>query len=289
MAKKRKTAFDLSAILNNFDYMLIYNQLMEIAINMIEWVNLPLTCDERYLELALYEQGKAIFFKDDVVGFLSLRFASGGNLDVYGVPTIRRAYSSTNSYTKDLSNEDSIVIYNNRTRTPAQTYIRYQAMRIWAIDRAIDVNANAQKTPVLIQCNENQRLTLQNLYMMFEGNQPFIFGDDSLDMSRFKVLKTDAPYTADKLFQLRTNIWNETLTYLGVSNVNTQKKERLISGEVQLQQGGVNANRCTRLSARQDAAKRINEMFNLNIEVKYREEFIESLKNGEEVEESEVE
>ena len=289
MAKKRNTQFDLSAILNNFDYMLIYNQLMEIAINMIEWVNLPTTCDERYLELSLYEQGKAIFFNEPDIGYLTLRFAGGGELDVYGVPTIRKAYSSTNKFTKQLSNKDSVVIYNNRTRTPAQTYVRYQAMRIWAIDRAIDVNANAQKTPVLIQCGENQRLTLQNLYMKFEGNQPFIFGDDSLDMSRFKVLKTDAPYTADKLFQLRTNIWNETLTYLGVSNVNTQKKERLISGEVQLQQGGVNANRCTRLSARQDAIKKINEMYGLNIEVKYREDFVEKEDDSNKVEESEVE
>lgn len=147
------------------------------------------------------------------------------------------------------------------------------ARRLYNLDRIIDVNANAQKTPVLVQGTEKQRLTLLNLYKEFEGNAPFIFGDKNLDLNALKVLKTDAPYVCDKLYTLKTQIWNEALTYLGISNINIQKKERLITDEVTRNQGGTIASRYSRLESRRQAVEKINAMFGTNIEVNYREDF----------------
>ena len=149
------------------------------------------------------------------------------------------------------------------------------ARRLYNIDRIIDVNANAQKTPVLLQGTEKQRLTLLNLYKEYDGNAPFIFGDKNLDLNSLKSLSTNAPYVCDKLYQLKTQIWNEALTYLGISNINIQKKERLISDEVTRNQGGTIASRYSRLESRRQAVKKINDMFGTNIEVNYREDFQE--------------
>ena len=41
----------VSALLNNRTYLQYYNRLLELAINMYEWKNLPDTVDERFLEL----------------------------------------------------------------------------------------------------------------------------------------------------------------------------------------------------------------------------------------------
>ena len=153
------------------------------------------------------------------------------------------------------------------------------AERLYNIDRAIDVNANAQKTPVLITCEESQRLTMINLYKQFEGNEPFIFGNKALDVNGLKVLKTDAPFVCDKLYQLKTQYWNEALTYLGIANINTQKKERMITDEVARNQGGTIASRYSRLNARKQACEQINKMFGLNIDVEYREDFSELLES----------
>ena len=78
---------------------------------------------------------------------------------------------------------------------------------------------------------------------------------------------------ADKIYQLKTQIWNEALTYLGISNLNIQKKERLISDEVTRNQGGTIASRYSRLESRREAVKKINDMFGTNIEVNYREDY----------------
>ena len=88
-------------------------------------------------------------------------------------------------------------------------------------------------------------------------------------------MKTDAPYVADKLYTLKTQIWNEALTYLGISNINITKKERLITDEVTRNQGGTIASRYSRLQARRDACEQINKMFGLEIWCDYREDYQE--------------
>ena len=141
------------------------------------------------------------------------------------------------------------------------------------LDRTIQVNARAQKTPVLLKCDENQRLTMLNLYKEYDGNAPVIYGDKNLNANGLTVLKTDAPYNADKLYQLKTQYWNEALTYLGISNINSVKKERMITDEVTRNQGGVVASRYSRLESRRKACDEINRMFGLDIWCDYREDY----------------
>ena len=275
MGRKRGITdyFDDSAIMNNLTYIQYLNRLTELSISMFEWKNLPPTVDARYLELHLFETGCMVYFKDEVIGDLCLDCIANGRLDVYGNPILRRAYSGYNNYQKMLKESNSVIIWNNYLHTNSVMDVKMFAKRLYVLDRIIDVNANAQKTPVLVQGTEKQRLTLLNLYKEFDGNSPFIFGDKNLDLNVLKVLQTGAPYVADKIYQLKTQVWNEALTYLGISNINIQKKERLITDEVTRNQGGTIASRYSRLESRREAVKKINAMFGTNIEVNYREDF----------------
>ena len=288
MGRKRDTQFVESAYMNNRTYMQYYNRLTELALSMFEWQNLPKTVDQRFLEMCLFSDGMCVFFEDEVLGYLGLRCMIGGKLNVYQIPTDRRAYA-TNGYQKELDGTNSVIIFNNYLHTNSMLDVEMFSKRLYNLDRAIDVNANAQKTPVLIQCDENQRLTMKNLYKQYEGNEPFIFGSKGLDANGLKVLQTGAPYVADKLYELKTQIWNEALTYLGISNINVVKKERMISDEVIRNQGGTVASRYSRLESRRQACKQINEMFGLDIWVEYRDDFqgVDEQKNENEEEEKE--
>lgn len=272
---KRRTNFSDSLINMKHTYAYYIDRLTELALVMFEWKNLPDTVDERYLELTLFQNGQAIFFKDEVLGYLGLQCAVNGNFDVYRVPLRRRAYASNGYNNNDLDIDNSVIIYNNYLRTNSVRDIKMFAQRLYDLDCSIDVNARAQKTPVLIQCDEDQRLTMLNAYKEFDGNAPVIFADKNLDINGIKVFQTNAPYVSDKLYQLKTQYFNEALTYLGISNVNFEKKERLVSDEVSRQQGGVIASRYSRLEMRRKACDKINKMFGLNIDVDYREDFRE--------------
>ena len=288
MRGKRDTQFGESAYMNNRTYMQYYNRLTELALSMFEWKNLPKTVDPRFLEMCLYSDGMCVFFEDEVLGYLGLRCMIGGRLNVYQIPTDRKAYA-TNGYQKNLDGTNSVIIFNNYLHTNSMLDVEMFSKRLYNLDRAIDVNANAQKTPVLIQCDESQRLTMKNLYKQYEGNEPFIFGSKGLDANGLKVLQTGAPYVADKLYELKTQIWNEALTYLGISNINVVKKERMITDEVTQNQGGTVASRYSRLESRRQACKQINEMFGLDIWVNYREDFQDIEEQQNENEEEEIE
>lgn len=268
MSKSKKTRW-ASAELNNKTYIDYYNRLMEMALNVFEWKNLPDTVDERFLEMALYEYGYCVYFNDEFVGDLALTCTIGGQLDVYRIPILRRAYAQ-NGYNKLLSSKDSVLIFNNYLHTPTSLTIELFARRLYEIERTIDVNVKAQKTPNLILSSEQQRLTMQNLYMQYDGNEPFIFGDKNMDFDGIKSLKTDAPFVADKLQILKHQIWNEALTFCGIENSNADKKERLVSDEVGSNYGNIEAQRNVMLNARRQAVKKINKMFGTNIEVGFR-------------------
>ena len=174
---RRKTNFWESAVMNNATYIQYYNRLIELSIAMFDWTGLPDTIDPRFLELTLFKYGQAVFFEDEVMGYLTLTNAVQGGFDVYGYPVASRAYSPYNNYQKNLTLDDSVIIYNNYLRTPSSLDVEVFAKRLYNLDRVIDVNANAQKTPVLIKCAETQRLTMKNLYKEFDGNSPVIFYD----------------------------------------------------------------------------------------------------------------
>lgn len=287
--RKHKTNFNQSLNMNGWTYEFYLERLMELSISMFDWKNIPDSIDERFLETVLFQNGSAVFFKDEDLDtnisglseartengtYLALPVAMNGTWNVYNIPTGRRAYAS-NGYQKTLDENNSVIIYNNMIRTNSTHACELYARRLWNLDRIIDVNANAQKTPVLIVCDEQQRLTALQVYQKWDGNEPVIFGDKNLDLKLMQVLRTDAPYVGDKIYQLKTQIWNEALTYLGISNINYQKKERMISDEVLRNQGGTIASRYSRLEARREAADQINKMFGLDIEVNYRQDYRE--------------
>lgn len=258
--------------LNNDTFIDYLTRLQEIAINMFAWDGLPDTVDERFIELTLCEYGYLVYFNDEQIGDLVATAMVGGQLDMYRIPVNRRAYAY-NGYQRDLTDKDSVLIYNNYLHTPSMMTILLYARRLYEIERTIDVNVKAQKTPIAILCDESQLFTLKNCYEKYDGNEPVIFGAKNLDLNTIQCMKTDAPYVADKLNILKRQIWNEALTLFGVENANTEKKERLVTDEILSNLGGVQAQRYVMLNSRRQAAKQINKMFGTDIEVNFRQDF----------------
>lgn len=277
---RKKTQFEESAMLNNRSYEYYFYRLKELAISMFDWKGLPSSVDPRYIELTLFDNNCAVYFRDEVMGDLCLNCLPQSMMNVYGDPIKRRAYSKYNKYQRQLSDKDSVIIWNNYLRISSYNAVDLFARRLYNLDRVIDVNCNAQKTPMMVTANEQQRMTMINLYKEYDGNQPFIFGDKMLDPNSLKVLNTGAPYVADRIYEMKRNLWNEALNYLGISAGN-DKRERMITQEAMMAQGDSVSARYSRLRSRQEAVEKINAMFGTSISVDYAADY-------KEVEEDEV-
>lgn len=270
--KNKIDNFMSSLIDNTVSYQEYYDTIKELCITRFEWKNLPPEIDVRFMELMLYERGAVVFFKDEIADqFICLPFAQKRGFTIYRIPLIREAFAVTGAHW-NLSTEDSVIIYNNVLRTNSVRTAELYAKRLSQFDRTIDVNISAQKTPVLIRCDEKERLSLQNVYMKYAGGQPVIYGDKNLAATPLDSVNTSAPFVADKIYDIKVKYWNEMLTKLGISNVNYQKRERMITDEVLRGQGGTIAERYSGLLMRQTAADQINKMFGLNITVDYKQD-----------------
>lgn len=272
--------------LNDLTFTDYFIRLMLLARSIFKWNNLPKGMDEKWIERYLFSEGKCLFFKDKEKGYMIAKCTPSGQVNYYDEYTHLRPYG-TNYIGDTLENyEECILIQNNDEMLPTSFTIQLYAHRLADISRTIDININAQKTPILITGSDKQMLTLKSLYKKYEGNMPVIFGDKSLDPKELGVLKTDAPIVFDKLQIQKHAIWNEAMTFLGVNNANMDKRERLVDDEVKANNEQIELSAEMFLKARERACELINEKFGLNISVEIRnvcgDEFIEDVSEGEE-------
>lgn len=285
---------DLTMYLNNTTYVDYLDRLKLIATSLFNWEGLDEVAGvgaSRFLELALYENGRAVFFKDDELGYLALRVNPNDKFNVYMLPTKVICYSF--EYNKEKDFDDVVYIMNNNLEKPTLETIRLFAYRLYEVEATINVNLLAQKTPILIEGDTKTILTLKNVYMQYSGNTPFIFGNKGYDLSnRLSVLNTNAPYLIDKLTAHKHEIWNECLTFLGINNTNVDKRERLITDEVNSNNDLINYYLNCFYKTRKDACERINKKYGLNIQVKLNKDVLDLLdvdeKDVTEYEEKEV-
>lgn len=274
---------DLAMSVNNATYVDYLDRLKLVATSLFTWEGLDEVAGigaSRFLELALYENGRGVFFKDDELGYMALRVNPNDKFNVYMLPTKVICYSF--EYNKEKDFDDVVYIMNNNLQKPTLETLKLFAYRLYEVERTIDTNLLAQKTPILIEGDTKTILTLKNVYMQYSGNTPFIFGNKQYDLSnKLSVLKTDAPYLLDKLTLYKHEIWEECLTFLGINNANTDKKERLITDEVNSNNELINYYLNCFYKTRKEACEQINKKYGLNIQIKLNKDVLELLETTE--------
>lgn len=269
MPSKKKIDELKNMLDNDITFFHYFNMIKLIAINRYEWGGLPDSVDPRFLELGLFENGKMLYFEDEVLGEISLQMSGDGIDNIYREPTSRVAYSSgCGGYQKECTAENSVIIYDNYLRTSVFYDCLFFAKRLTDITRTIDINLHVQKMPFVILCDETQKMTVENVLNSIEDNKYKIYGYKGLDIEGIKVLKTDAPFISDKLSIEKMKIWNECLTFLGINNANTEKRERLIQAEANSNTESIDFMMQVGINARKQAIDKINKMFNRSISVK---------------------
>lgn len=254
---------DKAMIDNNATYADYLGRLTMLATSIFTWKNLDKVCGfgaERFLEHTLFEEGRACFVDDPEIGVKVFKVAPNNKLNVYDLPTSIRAYS--HEYQKDYEFDDIVYVMNNNLVMPTIYTISQIAYRLYETERTIDTNLIAQKTPVLIEGDHKSIMTLRNVYEQYSGNTPFIFGNKQFDISnKLNVLKTDAPYIVDNLTTHKRELWTEALTYLGIDNFYSSKKERLVSAEATSTEELTNYYLNCFFKTRKEACDMLNEKF----------------------------
>lgn len=247
-------------------------RLMLISRSLFKWENLPNGLDEKWIERYLFAEGGCLFYKDERYGYMVAKMGETGALNYYDEPTTLKPYATNYVYEgKELENNvNCVIIRNNDEMLPTAPTIQIYAYDLTNLKRTQDVNICSLKMPTIIRCSDKQRLSLKQAINQRNDNEPVIWADKNLDLNNAEVLDLKAPIVFDKLQIQKHAVWNECMTFLGINNANMDKRERLVDDEVQANNEQVKASEDVMLKARQEACKRINKMFGLNIQVRRR-------------------
>ena len=280
-----KDAFRDAVLMNNQTYIDYLERMKKICLSIFQWENLPPSMNERFLEMCLYYNGQCALLYDDDYGYINTMASDGGYINIYGLPTEVQCYSyrfnqRRSLYMTDTGEEkgqECILVMNNYERIPTSMAVSLFAYRL----------AEAQRTPILITTDQKQYFTLKKMYEEYDGNTPAIFADKNvISPEALKSLKTDAPFIANDILDYKREIWNEFLTAEGISNL-SEKRERLISNEVDSNNELVNLNLQSKLIPRKEACRQFNEKYGLMgdkaINVKVRSDLYNLVKEFESV------
>lgn len=247
-----------------------FNELMLIAKSIYEWVGLPDNMDEKWIENYLFSEGKCLFFDDPIRGKMVTSLAPQSRFNYYNEETLVRPFAV--DYTGDilLNGEDCVIIRNNDESIPTSISIQLFAYKLAQVERTIQVNIEAQKTPIVIECTEKERTSFKNFMKQRNDNEPMIMVTEKANINGIKVHDLKAPAVFKELELQKHMIWNEAMTFLGLNNSNQDKKERLVVNEVESNNEQVEGCLNAGLKARERACREINRIFGLNVSVRKR-------------------
>lgn len=238
-----------------------YFDIQQLYSSVFAYSGMPLIVDMAQVEQWLMYRGSVAFFIDELIGPLILPYTTQGSLNQYGNPTTIRAYGM-NGYQIYLNPDQYVIIYDNCMKISNINALRQYAIRLSNTDRTIDVNIEAQKTPILLTAqNEGQLNSLKLAYRKMKTGQPVIAEIGNTVNAGVNALNTGAPMVFNELQNYKLNLLAEVLTFCGIPNKGDPKRERLITTEVSAINGHVVHERTNRLQTRQRAIDEINLKF----------------------------
>lgn len=266
--------------LNNRNYLFYFDMIKNALMSSYDIENLPLSCNKWCYKQQMFDGLGVIFNDEDMGEIVNMWVSPTKNLMWNGDPKEIIARSVFNGYEKQLEYKDCAIIWDNNLHKSMADVINMYAIRLANMDRMIDINVNAQKTPLLLVAkDEKQKLTLKNLYEQYLGNIPVIFGEKNIDPEALQVLRTDAPFIAPALHDLRVRVLGEVLSYCGIDNVAYEKRAQMSNNEIEMSTGLQKLTLSSRIQTQQDCWDRANAKFGLNVKIVANKENINELKN----------
>lgn len=245
-------------------------EMLNLAQNVFEFIDMPEYIDIAYLNRTLLFNGSIAFFYDDVLkSVIALPYDVLGNLDIYGRPQEIMARSANGRYYRRLNRDEFVIMYDNNGRYPIFEDIIQMSERIALCVRTEDVNIIQQRTPRIWKTNKDKEYTVKNMINQIDGMMENVVTYDSIDIDDIGAVQAPAPYVTDKIDLHLEKLWAEFYRLIGVANLQEQKKERVIVDEMTASQGGTIASRYSRFEPRAKAIKEINKKWGLDIDVRY--------------------
>ena len=265
-------------------YLKHYQHLQDIMVTRFKWNNFPegdkpsAEINARFFELTLFEKGSAACFLYETTGnYVCTPINSNGRIDIYNIPTKLICYSPNGMIHESIDTDNCPYCFNRWTGAiPDVSLCRYYANLLTEIDIAIQTNLVNTKMPVLLLCDEMTKKSIKEAYRQAQTGMPALAVDKQGFENLTETTQWDfnVPYITDKLQEAKRNVIAEFLQEIGINNVETEKKERMITKEADANNEVISHSSDVYLVPRKDFCDRFNKLYGTNVSVEIRKEVI---------------
>ena len=196
-------------------------------------------------------------------------------LDFYYQP---KKFTISNPYIKNSmeweDGKNGLIVKLNYDFYGLEDLITHYATKLASCDKAIDVNLmNANVSVALSAHNKKEADELKEAYAKATTGDPFVaVNSDILNDGGIGTLIKDVKsnYIANEVLESRAKIINEFLTIIGLNNSNNEKKERMVTDEVNANNEDVRCIAALWLENLQESFEKLRTLTGLNWEVERR-------------------
>ena len=218
--------FNASALFYN-------NELIRLVFSSYEIIGVPEKWDYDYMITHLFVDG---FFTitDTAAGIIPLRCGVTG-INYWDRPTeVIVAVPILGNFRRKI-NENCALIKLQYDYKGIMPLIQRYSTQLAMCDSAIAVNLMNTKAAIIGQAEDSkQAQTLKKMFDEISSGKPFVVTKNGMVKIGETVIfnPVKQAFVADDVLLVKRKLMNEFLTRIGISNANTDKRERLIADEV---------------------------------------------------------
>ena len=264
--------------LNNTSYFYYYDKLMKMIYTIFKFDNVPPYWNMPYFKEKLFNRG-VLAVVDTSAGVLPLECSYDG-INIWGMPVYFNINNVVLGNLRGKIGEDGELIYfsvvENTYKSMVQLVDRYASL-LANIDGSLNTTLINSRMAQVFEASSNSQLkVMEKVYDQISNGKPAVFvrknGEEPFEHTIFNNVKNT--YIGNDLIITKQSIFNEFKSEIGINNSNTQKKERLITSEVENNKEELNSNIYEWYYNLSDCINKVNAMFNLNISVSFNENVV---------------
>lgn len=180
-----------------------------------------------------FMQSKPEYFADPIeLGYADAAFI---DYNIYNRPiscTLINLRGSPYIPAKEMViNKDVVIIAATHTLDPLYTLLAPFIARVIDIEMTIRANLKGAKLTRLIEVTDDSKLSAEDLGAQLDDDEPVIFVNSGMGEA-LRDIGGASSTLIDTLYKYKKDVENEILTILGINNTPFEKKERLVTDEV---------------------------------------------------------
>lgn len=266
--------------LNNKSYFYYFRKLLKMVYSIFEFENIPEDWNLPYFKEHLFLDG-VVCVTNTSAGVVPLQTGRSG-INIYNQPTDFIISNPVLGTIQGKIDIDGVMIYLamfNAEYYSIVPLIERYATLLAEVDGSLQTTLiNSRVAHVFSASSQAQMKTMQKVYDDISKGKPAIFirknPDEPTDHALFNNVRNS--YIGTELLDTKRSLLNEFMSEIGINNANTQKRERLISSEVESNQSELNANIYEWYTNLKTCIDKVNKMYNLNIKFNFNYDVINS-------------